>query len=180
MKYLLYVLVVSVLGALAGTGCGGGNDSSNGPVTSAPVTSGAFVFTVSTPHSRYAKGAPIPVTLTVQNTETQAAVMEFGSCFDYTVQFDRGTSEIWAGPNLGCAGVVRTISIAAGATQTYTISWSATDPLNDPGAYGGVLPTPGVYTILAQFTPSTLNGVVLTQAQEATFAGNPITVTVTP
>lgn len=58
LRKVLFVLVLSIFGALIGAGCGGGSSPSNGPVTSAPTMSGSFVFTVSTPHSYYRRHPP--------------------------------------------------------------------------------------------------------------------------
>ena len=175
MRKALFVLACLVFGALAGLGCGGGNssNSSSSPVTSAPRTSNSLVFTVSTPQGRYPLGVAVPVTFTVVNTGTQAANMDIATCSDFVAQVNQGANLIWTGPSIGCVSITRSISIPAGATQTYNVTWNQTD-------YLGNARSSGTYTLLAKLTPSTLNGIILSSDQLANFTSNPISVTIAP
>ncbi|MCW3096591.1 MAG: hypothetical protein JWL77_2209 [Chthonomonadaceae bacterium] len=174
MKKILFMLGCIVLGALVGLGCGGGS-ASNGPVTSTSTTSNSLVFTVSTPHRTYARGAaiPIPITFTVVNTGTQAANLTVGSCDDFVVLVSQGTQQVWLGPHDACVGIIRSVSIAAGATQTYNATWNQTD--SQGNAIGA-----GTYILLGKFTPLTLNGAALNSAQAATFSSDPISINIAP
>ena len=169
---MLLVLALSIFGALVGFGCGNGS-TSNGPVTSTPTTSDSLVFTISVPHGNYARGTVVPVTFTVFNTGAQAANFEVATCADFVVQINQGTQEVWTGPSGGCVAITHPLSIAAGATKTYNVTWNQVDSL------GNALTT-GTYTILAKLTPDTLNGISLTGAQISTFVSNPISVTISP
>jgi hypothetical protein len=176
LNRLLLVLALSALTALCGLGCGGGNSSAgaNGPVTSTPTTSNGLVFTISTPQKTYTRGAAVPVTFTIANTETQAANLTFAACTEFQVQVHQGMQQIWTGPDLGCGGITRSILIEAGATKTYTVTWDQKDSVS-----GSVVP-PGTYTLTAKFTPAILNGTVLESPQLASFTSNPISITIAP
>lgn len=176
MKRALMGLVWSVLIALVvtGSGCGSGSNSSvpSGLVTSAPKTFDSLVFTVSTPHGNNTRGAAIPITFTVTNTGSQAANLTFGTCDDFAVQVKQGGQTVWTSPGSICGAIIRAGSIPPGATQTYNVTWDQKDSAGNAVA-------PGTYTVLAQLTPYTLNGAVVSADQAATnFSANPISVSI--
>lgn len=175
MKKVVLLLALCIIGAIGCLGCGGGNstNNANGPVTSTPNASNSLVFTVSTPHGTYTRGAAIPLTFTVTNTGTQAANFTVGACFDFAVQIKQGTQDIWTGPTGGCGGVIRNVSIGAGATQVYSVNWDQLDS-------AGTMVLPGAYTLVGKFTPSTLDGVLIGASLVPTFISNPISITITP
>jgi len=181
LKKLRCALVLGILGALLGAGCGNGTSTPSSPVISTPTTANSLVFSASIPHGRNARGTSIPVTFTITNSGTQAANLTYGGCHEFVIQITQGTRQIWWGPGASeaCLTVPQPSSIAAGATQTYTVDWDQRDLPNNVDQTGTQV-APGPYIIVAKFIPVSLNGIPMDSGQLAKFATSPISVTITP
>jgi hypothetical protein len=132
------------------------------------------VFTTSTAHGTYARGAAIPITFTVTNTGTQAANFQIGSCVDYLIQVEQGAQMVWTPSVGGCGGIIRPVIIAPGSTNTYTVTWDQTD------LQGNAAPA-GTYTVLGKLTPYAFDGSDTTPVSiSAKFASNPLSISVSP
>jgi uncharacterized protein (DUF58 family) len=159
-------------------GCGAGSSATGGPVRSPVRQFGNLRFTLSVPQATYASGAPIPMTLTVQNVGSQPVAMVMPTAMLVDARSLTGGQSVWQqSRNQAVASVVTPLTLAPGETRTFGPAGLTWDQRTN-GTPGSPV-APGQYALRAWLTPGTVNGIAVSPEQaEQNYASFPVQVTI--
>lgn len=177
-RSLALVLLLMALALL--TACGGSDNSTpvkTGPVTSVSRTFQTLAFSLETPKSVYKVGEAVPLTLTVQNTGTQAVTVTYGDTVNSAFAVQQNGADVYVS-NLGGIEAINTISIDPGASKQFTFSWAQTNNV-DPNNVMQV--ASGQYSLIGWLPAGGVNGTsVSVEQSRAELASNPLIITIFP